>query len=103
MMINKYTLHSSGKEGYGAAFESEDDDDDGGDDGDVWWGWWWWKQIQLDKELLVEFKVTNNSDEDQFYSLSQYNDNVYNNINNKDKWWRWRVRPLIITMIKKRN
>ena len=36
MMINKYTLHSSGKEGYGAAFESEDDDDDGGDDGDVW-------------------------------------------------------------------
>ena len=34
MMINKYTLHSSGKEGYGAAFESEDDDDDGGDDGD---------------------------------------------------------------------
>ena len=57
----------------------------------VWWGWWWWKQIKL-KELLVEFKVTNNSDEDKFYSLSQYNDNVYKNINNKEKWRWWRER-----------
>ena len=34
MMINKYTLHSSGKEGDDASFGSEDDDDDGGDDDD---------------------------------------------------------------------
>ena len=33
MMINKYTLHSSGKEGDDASFGTEDDDDDDDDDG----------------------------------------------------------------------